>query len=295
MIKSMTAYGRAESLGEKKKIQVEMKSVNNRYFDCTVKIPRLYVCLEEKIKAYVQSKGISRGKLDIYVNIDVLQSEGVSVKLDGAYAGSYISALRELRDRFGLSDDISVMSVARNPEIFNVDRPDEDMESEWLEIKKVLDEAAGNFIAMRCAEGERLKADLLAKKEHLCELAEQVKSFADEAVGNYREKLQARLEQTLAGLDITIDPQRVLTECAIFADKVAVDEELVRLSSHFKAYSDIFGSDEPIGRKLDFLVQEINREINTIGSKANNSDMARLVIEMKCEVEKIREQIQNIE
>jgi len=295
MVRSMTAYGRSEALVGGKEIQVELKSVNNRFFDCSVKIPRLYTCLEEKVKAYIQSWGISRGKIDVFVSVNVIESEGVEVQLDKGYAKAYIEALESLRDEFGLRDDMSLMAIARTPDVFNVKRPDADMESEWENIKGVLDSALDSFIKMREEEGSRLAEDLLSKKAGLMEMAARIKELAAGAVEQYRQKLRARLEQTLEGLDIVIDEARILTECAVFADKVAVDEELVRLGSHFKAYDEIFKSKEPVGRKLDFLIQEINREINTIGSKGNDSEIARLVIDMKCEVEKIREQIQNLE
>lgn len=295
MVRSMTAYGRAEAVKDGKEIRVELKSVNNRYFDCNVKIPRLYACLEEKVKSFIQSKGVSRGKLDVFISVDTIESLGIEIQLDREYAKAYIEGLKTLQTEFNLKDDISVCSVARNPEIFNVKRPDDDMEKEWLTIKSVLDEAVDKFIAMRESEGENLRLDLLDKKAGLAVLAEKVKSLSSVAVEQYRTKLKSRLEQTLEGLNIDIDEARILTECAIFADKVAVDEELVRLGSHFKAFEEIFHSDEPVGRKLDFLIQEINREINTIGSKANDSEIAALVIDMKCTVEKIREQIQNLE
>ena len=295
MIRSMTAYGRAKAQVGGKDITVELRSVNNRYFDCTVKISRLYGFLEERIKSYVKDRGISRGKLDIYVNIDLIDTQGVTVALDEAYTKSYIDALYRLRDDFGLKDDISVMRVASNRDIFAVTKPEEDTESDWNDLCVVLDEALGNFLAMREAEGERLCADLCAKKAALEACVPEIEALSAEDKNSYANKLETRLRQVLEDHELHIEESRILTECAIFADKVAVDEETVRLRSHFKAFDDMLTSEEPIGRKLDFLIQEMNRETNTIGSKCQNAAIARLVVDIKCELEKIREQIQNIE
>ncbi len=295
MIKSMTAYGRATGVASGKNILAEIKSVNSRFFDCNVKIPKMYGFLEEKIKSYIQTNGVTRGKVDVFIGIDVFEDADTQINLDEAYAGNYINALYALRDKYGLRDDISVMTVAQNRDIFTVVKPEEDMEKDWAEVKPVLDAAIAQFCEMRAREGENLKADILAKKEHLVEIAAKVSVLSKNSIEGYKEKLEARLRQTLANLDIELDSARILTECAIFADKVAVDEELVRLSSHFKAMEEIFTSDEPVGRKLDFLLQEINRETNTIGSKGNDLEIASLVVEAKCEIEKIREQIQNLE
>ncbi len=295
MIRSMTAYGRASEVIGGKEILVELKSVNNRYFDCSVKISRAYGFLEEKIKGYLQSHGIARGKVEVYVGIEVLESTATSVAVDKGYAEQYIRALQDLRDSFGLPDDISVMKVAENREVFRVVKAEEDLEKDWEDVSTVLQQAVDAFVAMREREGENLKRDLLEKKQHLMEMAEQVGKRSAECTAGYAAKLEQRLKQVLDTHSIEVDSQRILTECAIFADKVAVDEELVRLGSHFKAFDDILDSDEPVGRKLDFLLQEMNRETNTIGSKASDSDIAHTVVDMKCELEKIREQIQNLE
>ncbi len=295
MIKSMTAYGRASRVIGGKDILVELKSVNNRYFDCSVKISRAYGFMEEKIKSYLQSHGIARGKVEVYVGIDILENADTKIHLDRAYAEQYLQALYELRDVFGLQDDITVMGVAKNHEIFTEIKPEEDMEKDWAEVSEVLGEAVDAFVAMREREGENLKADLLAKKQNLMVMAEQVGKRSAECTAGYAAKLEQRLRQVLDTHSIEVDAGRILTECAIFADKIAVDEELVRLSSHFGAFDEILESNEPVGRKLDFLLQEMNRETNTIGSKASDSDIARTVVDMKCELEKIREQIQNLE
>ncbi|MBQ8510424.1 MAG: YicC family protein [Clostridia bacterium] len=296
MIRSMTAFGRAVSSGtEGKNITVELKSVNNRYLDCTVKISRIYSFLEDRIRQYVQASGISRGKLDVYVGVDIVENVGMTIDIDGALTASYIGALKRLRDEFGLKDDISVMTVAQNRDIFNVRKPEEDTESDWLVIKPVLDEAIAAFLKVRETEGERLKADILTKLNKIESIASRIAACSEADTEAYRAKFEARLKAILADNGVELNPSLVLTECAIYADRVAIDEELVRLSCHFKAFREIFTADEPVGRKLDFLLQEINRETNTIGSKANNAEIASLVVEAKSELEKIREQIQNIE
>ena len=256
MPKSMTAFGRATGSAGGKNYTVEIKSVNNRYLDCSVRLPRAYGFLEEKILGFIKGRGITRGKLDVYVGIEVTGSEGATVELDSAYAEAYVKALRKLRDISGLTDDISVMTVAQNRDLFIVKKPEEDAERDWAELLPVLSEANTR---------------------------------------NYREKLIARLKQTLDGLDIEFDGSRILTECAIFADRTAVDEELVRLKSHFDAFDAAMNSSEPVGRRLDFLLQEMNREVNTTGSKSNDAEIAALVVDAKCALEKIREQIQNLE
>lgn len=295
MIRSMTAYGRSEETVGVKNIKVELKSVNSRYFDCTVKISKLYGFLEEKVKSYIQSKGVSRGKVDVYIGIDILEAVGTEVLLDESYTRSYIEALQKLRDTFGLRDDISVMSVAQNREIFNVIRPEEDMEQDWQDIIPILDNAIIQFNQMRIDEGENLKNDILVKCSKIKDLTVQIKAQSSVGVEAYRLRLETKLRQLLSELDLEFDSTRILTECAIFADKTAIDEELVRLESHFSALDKIIAAKEPVGRKLDFLIQEMNREVNTIGSKANDSHIATLVIDIKSELEKIREQIQNIE
>lgn len=293
MIRSMTGYGRAKKEIGGRNILVEIKSVNNRYLDCTVKLPKLFGFLEEKIKSYVSSKGISRGKIEIFVSIEILEEIGISVGLDTAYATSYIAALRRLSEEFGLPNDITTMSVAANRDIFSVKKADEDMEREWDNVLPVLEEAVAAFIAAREREGANMKADILSKKARVQELAAAIAPLSKEDIKNQYAKLEARIKQLIG--DVSVDEGRLITECALFADKVAIDEELVRLASHFEAFDAIMESDDPVGRKLDFLLQEINRETNTIGSKACDVAIAKLVVEIKSELEKIREQIQNIE
>ena len=295
MIRSMTAYGRAKQQIGGKDILVEIRSVNNRYYDCTVKISRLYGFLEDRVKNYVKDSGISRGKIDIYINIDLLDTAGVEVALDETYTKSYLAALYRLRDTFGLKDDISVMRVASNKDIFAVTKPEEDTEGDWNDLRVVLDEALSSFTSMREAEGQRLADDILEKKNRIASLVPEIEALSKEDTQGYFEKLEARLRQVLEDHKVTADEGRILTECAIFADKIAVDEETVRLRSHFKAFDEMLLAEEPIGRKLDFLIQEMNRETNTIGSKCGDLRISKLVIDMKNEIEKIREQIQNIE
>ena len=295
MVKSMTAFGRAKHEGEKKDITVEIKSVNSRFFDCTVKMPRAYSFLEERIKAYIQKNAISRAKVDVYITVESHSSLTGQISIDRDYAESYINALRTLSSEFSITDDISVSLVARNSDVFTYVKEEEDIEAEWEILKGVLDEAISGYVSMRCEEGERIKADITAKIEAVRAYAAEVSEISRVDTVGYRDKLEARIRQILSDNSVVIDENRILTECAIFADKIAIDEELVRLSSHFDAFYEIIGSGEPSGRKLDFLMQELNRETNTIGSKANNARIARIVVNMKGELEKIREQIQNVE
>lgn len=297
MANSMTAFGRAKALSAdgSKNITCEIKSVNSRYLDCTVKIARTYSYLEEKVKAYLTQKGITRGKVEIYIGVEVIEQKGIETALDSAAAASYIGALCRLRDEFGLPDDITVMRVAQNRELFTVVRPDEDAEQDWQDVLSVLDPAIDSFLERRAAEGERMVADVSGKIEYIREIVKKISELSKADIQGYSQKLTERIKKLLSDFDVEMAEQRILTEAAIFADKAAIDEEMVRLESHFKTFYEIVGSPEPAGRKLDFLLQEMNREINTTGSKANNSEIAHLVVDVKAELEKIREQIQNIE
>ena len=295
MFRSMTAFGRARETVGGKDITAEIKSVNNRYFDCTVKISRLYSFLEDKIKQYLQTKGISRGKVEVFVSVDLLEQDGIEINLDTAYAKSYIDALYKLRDTFDLKDDITVSRVAANKDIFNVKKPEDDIEKDWADIKAVLDKALDTFIERRETEGENLYRNIVEKIDNIKGYLVKIEENSKSDINGYAKKLEERILKFLNDNSIQIDEQRILTEVAVFADKVAIDEELVRLNSHFDAFEDIVKANEPAGRKLDFLLQEMNRETNTIGSNASNSDTAHLVVYIKIELEKIREQIQNIE
>ncbi|MBR0302272.1 MAG: YicC family protein, partial [Clostridia bacterium] len=263
--------------------------------DCTVKLPRMFSYLEEKVKAYIGERGVTRGKVEVYIGVDVIEQTGYTISLDRAVAESYIKALYDLRDTFGLPDDISTMSVAANREIFTTERPDDDAERDWADVKGALSEALDMFLEAREREGANLEADILKKAEIIKGHAARIAELSAEDISGYGPKLTERIKKLLTDFDVEIAEQRILTEAAIFADKAAIDEELVRLDSHFKAMNDIIAKPEPAGRKLDFLLQEMNRETNTIGSKANNSEIAHIVVDIKTELEKIREQIQNIE
>ena len=295
MVRSMTGFGRCRETVNGLDVTAELRAVNSRYFDCSVKISRAYSYLEDRIKPYLQSKGISRGKVDVWIGVEVLDSGSVDIVPDEGYLRGYLDALYLLRDRYGLRDDISVMTVARNPEVFLVKKPEEDIERDWAIVSAVLEKATEAFLAAREREGESLASDLREKMEQIKGTVDEIEHLSAADVASYRERLATRIREALADNQITPDESRLLTECAIHADKVAVDEELVRLRTHFAAFEEILSSGEPIGRKLDFLMQEMNREINTTGSKCNDAKIAHLVVDVKCVFEKIREQIQNLE
>ncbi len=295
MFRSMTAYGRAALLSENCEITVELKSVNSKFLDLSVKAPRTLSPLEARIKSAVTAHPISRGRVDVFINYAKTSSSGTTLMLDAAYAEGYIAALRELRDKFGLTDDISVMTVAQNRDVFTVREVGEDLDAVWAELLPVIDEACREFVDERLREGENLRRDILAKISHLRELTDKIEEISKGEIESARDRIKQRLIAVLADNRITVDENRILTECAIWADKIAIDEELVRLRSHFAALESMAELDIPVGRKFDFQLQESSREINTIGSKCQNAEIAKLVVEMKNESEKIREQIQNIE
>ena len=294
MIRRMTAFGRAAGKAPGRDIIVEIKSVNNRFFDCQVKLPRLFSFLEDKVKKQIAARGISRGKVDVYITIDVTDTAGIEVELDKTYARSYLAALKKLSEEFDLPCDITTMRVAQNRDIFAVKRAEEDAEAEWQALLPTLNQALDAFIEARNTEGENMRKDICEKKANVKALAEKIAPLSKRDVENQYAKIKERIA-ALVGDSVQLDESKLITECAVFADKIAVDEEIVRLSSHFTAFDSILESNEPVGRKLDFLLQEINRETNTIGSKACDIDIARIVVDMKSELEKIREQIQNIE
>ena len=295
MIRSMTAFGRARRTVDGRDITVEIKSVNNRFLDCSARLPRAYSFLEEKIKPRLVEAGINRGKVDVFVNIELVGESELNIGLNAEYAAGYIAALRQLSERFGLADDISVMTVARNSDVFTVSKRESDVERDARAFGEVLGEAIEVFIAGREREGANLAADLGRKLDSVGEIVGEIEKLSQADTEGYRVKLEERLKTMLSDNKITFDESRILTECAIFADRISIDEELVRLRSHLTGFTDTMRSGEPVGRRLDFLVQEINREINTIGSKCSNAQIAALVVDAKCEVEKMREQIQNIE
>ncbi len=295
MICSMTGFGRCRETVDGLDITAEIKSVNSRFLECSAKLTRGYAYLEERIKPYLTSRGLSRGKVDVWIGIEVLDSQNTEITVDEGYLRGYLDALATLRDGYGLSDDISVMQVARNPEVFRVKKPEEDIERDWERVRTVLEKAVDRFLEARAREGERLASDLMGKIEEIRRAVDEIERLSADDIAHYRDKLAERIRDALADNQITPDETRLLTECAIHADRVAVDEELVRLRSHFDAFFEILSGNEPVGRRLDFLMQEMNREINTTGSKCNDAAIARLVVDVKCLLEKIREQIQNLE
>ena len=292
MVKSMTGYGRAEDTLNGCTITVELRSVNNRYLDCNVRMPRLYLFAEETIKSRVQNT-ISRGKVDVFVTLDSTGGEQVQVSVNQPLADGYYAALTQLAERYGLSKDISVSLLSRFPDVLLAEKAEEDVEQRAQDICSVLDRALADFDQMRTREGARLETDVLSRAARIEELVGKVEERSPQTVAEYRAKLEARMNEVLANTQL--DPARILTEAAIFADKVAVDEETVRLRSHIGQLRHMLEQGGATGRKLDFLIQEFNREANTIGSKCSDIDIARHVVDIKAEIEKIREQVQNIE
>ncbi|MEA4993459.1 MAG: YicC/YloC family endoribonuclease [Oscillibacter sp.] len=292
MIKSMTGYGRARKTLENRDITVEVRSVNNRYLDCTVKLPRAYVFAEDAVRKHVQ-QAVSRGKVDILFSIDSTGADTAKVTVDRGLAESYAAALRDLAELCGTEANIYPETLARFPDVLNVTKAEEDLDALGADICLVLDEALSAYNTMRALEGEKLAADIGGRLDAIEALTTRVEERSPETVAEYRRKLTARMEEVLQSA--SIDPQRILTEAAIYSDKVAVDEETVRLRSHLSQLREMLGSDEPMGRKMDFLIQEVNRESNTIGSKCCDVSIAQVAVDLKAEVEKIREQVQNVE
>ena len=253
MFKSMTAFGRERADVGGKDITVEIKSVNNRYFDCSVKLPHIYTSLEQRIKQRLSEKGISRGKVDVGVFVDFAEATDTEILVNKEYAQRYITALRRLKEEFGLSGDITVMEVARDREVFSIKKPEGDMESEWLDLCSVLDVAIERFIEARRSEGERIERDLCAKIEGIRARVDKIEEASGDDIGGYKSRLEEKLRAALADNNITMDENRILTECAIYADRAAIDEEIVRLKSHFDAFYGYVAKDEPVGRSLDFL------------------------------------------
>ncbi|MGN0171379.1 MAG: YicC/YloC family endoribonuclease [Acutalibacteraceae bacterium] len=292
MIRSMTGYGRAEQTIDGMDIIFEIKSVNHRYFEYSSRLPRTYGFLDDKLKSHLQ-KSVSRGKVDVYLYIETVDAPGSSVTVNHALVKAYLEAFAELKNTYGLRDDVSVMSLSRNPDILTVHKNAEDEEAIWQAVRTVADEAIARFVAMRETEGEKMREDILSRRAFLLDAVRKVEERSPQTVAEHMEKVSARMRELLDGA--AVDEQRLLTEAALFADKIAVAEETVRLKSHLDQLEQLLSGSEAVGRKLDFLVQEINRETNTIGSKASDITIARTVVDMKAEIEKIREQIQNIE
>ena len=292
MVKSMTGYGRAVETVNGREFTVELRSVNNRYLDCSVKLPRSLSFAEDAVKQAVKAT-ISRGKVDVFISVRSEGAEDVKVSLNEAMVQGYLAAMGQLVSQYGVRDDISVSVLSRMPEVFTVDRAEVDEEQLQADLMQAAGKALQNFDAMRTAEGKALENDLRSRGSTILELVAQVEAGSGQTVADYRTRLENKLKEVLA--NTAIDESRILTEAAIFADKVAVDEETVRLRSHLEQMDNMLTTGGPIGRKLDFLLQEMNREANTIGSKCSDVRLARLVVEIKAELEKIREQTQNIE
>ena len=292
VVKSMTGYGRAVETVNGREFTVEVRSVNNRYLDCSVKLPRLLSFAEDAVKQAVKAS-VSRGKVDVYVSQRSEEAADVQVKLNSALAASYVNAMRQMAEELKIREDISVALVSGMSEVFTVDKPQVDEEQLQSDLLEVVNKALSNYDAMRSREGQALKNDLSSRGNTIRELVQQVEEGNAQTVIDYRTRLYNKLKEVLE--NTAIDESRILTEAAIFADKVAVDEETVRLRSHLEQMDSMLASGGPIGRKLDFLLQEMNREANTIGSKCTDLRLARVVVDIKAELEKIREQTQNIE
>lgn len=292
MIKSMTGYGRAVETVNGREFTVEVRSVNNRYLDCSVRLPRMLSFAEDGVKQRIKN-AVSRGKVEMFVSIHAEAGEEVTVSLNKTVVEGYLAAMQQMVEQYGVKDEITTASLSRMPDVFTVDKPQVDEEQLMQDLMSVVDQALQNYNAMRTTEGAALDADLRSRGETILDLVAQVEQGNGQTVIDYRARLEAKLREVLA--NTAIDESRILTEAAIFADKVAVDEETVRLRSHMSQLGSMVNGASPIGRKMDFLIQEFNRETNTIGSKCQNSDIAHIVVDIKSEIEKIREQIQNIE
>jgi len=292
LVKSMTGYGRAVETVGGREFTVELRSVNNRYLDCTVKLPRSLSFAEDAVKQAVKNT-ISRGKVDVFISVHSEGAADVKVSLNAAMVEGYLSAMKQMVADYGVQDDISVSVISRMPEVFSVEKPEVDEEQLRSDLMSVVDKALAGYDAMRAAEGKALENDLRSRGNTILELVSQVEAGNGQTVIDYRTRLENKLREVLA--NTAIEESRILTEAAIFADKVAVDEETVRLRSHLEQMDTMLTSGGAIGRKLDFLLQEMNRETNTIGSKCTDVRLARIVVDIKAELEKIREQTQNIE
>lgn len=298
MVKSMTGYGRGEETAQGTTVTVELRAVNNRYLDCTVKMPRTYIFAEDALKELVQSK-VSRGKVDVFVNVAHEGGDDVTVTVNESLARAYVRAMLQL-ERLGAEEgnrtilsDYKTADLARFPDVLTVEKKEEDQDQVKALLLAALDRALDDFNTMRAREGEKLKADILGRADTIESLTSKVEQRSPETVKEYRNRLEVKMQEVLQNTQI--DESRLLTEAAIFADKVAVDEETVRLHSHLSQLRELLGKGGAVGRKLDFLIQEFNREANTIGSKCSDIQIARIVVDIKAEIEKIREQVQNIE
>ena len=292
MIKSMTGYGSAKGTVESLNITIELKSVNNRYLDASVRLPRNFLFAEDTVKSVVQ-KHISRGKVDVFVSVDSSSSSDLTVKVNEALLKGYIDAIAHISEEYGLHNDLSALSASRFPEVLSVEKKELDADAISAGISEIAERALADFDQMRLREGEKLRDDVLSKLNTIESLVSQIEQESPRTVADYRARLEAKMNEVLGSSGI--EESRILTEAAIFADHIAVDEETVRLRSHMSQLRQMINGSSPTGRKIDFLIQEFNREANTIGSKCQSSDIAHVVVDLKAEIEKIREQIQNIE
>ena len=294
MVKSMTGFGRCETVIDGREITVEIKSVNHRYFEFNCRTPRGYSFLDDKLKAYVNSR-VSRGKVDVYVSIGASEDTAAEVTVNHQLVSGYLNAMKEISETYSVPNDVTVVALSRFPDVFTVHKAPEDEEKLTADVLTALAQATDAFVAMRETEGEKLREDILSRAETILGIVGEIEERSPQTVKEYEERLLERIRQTLDAFSAEIDEQRVLTEVAVFADKVAVAEETVRLRSHFEQLRSFLDRDEPVGRKIDFIIQEMNREANTIGSKVQDAVLAHKVGDIKSEIEKIREQVQNIE
>lgn len=291
-MKSMTGYGRARMECHGRTITVEMKAVNHRYFDCTVKVPRQYGFLEDVVKKEASAR-IARGKVEIFITIEIQTNDDIAVKVNYPLAEQYLTALQSLSERYHLTNDITVSQLAALPDVIGSERIEQDSETLKQDVSAVFQSAYDEFYKMRAREGRRMAEDIYTRCAKIEAIINEIEKRSPDRVKEYQERLLRRIQEVLE--DTSIEPARMVEEAAIYADKVAVDEETVRLRSHLHQLDKMLHETQSIGRKLDFLVQEMNREANTIGSKSNDTAMAHMVVDLKSEIEKIREQVQNVE
>ena len=294
MVKSMTGFGRCETEINGRAITVEIKSVNHRYFEFSCRVTRGYSFLEDKLKTFVNSR-VARGKIDMFVSVGASDDVPCEVTVNHSLVSGYLTAMKEISDAYGIENDASVVSISRFPDVFTVNKAAVDEEQLTADVLSAAGQALDSFMAMRVAEGQRMKADILGRAQTILDIISEIEERSPQTVTEYETRLLDRIRQTLENLSVEVDEQRILTEVAVFADKVAVAEETVRLRSHFDQLSEFLERDEPVGRKIDFIIQEMNREANTIGSKVQDAVLAHKVVDIKSEIEKIREQVQNIE
>lgn len=294
MVRSMTGFGRSEQKIDGRDITVEIKSVNHRYFEFSCRSPKGYGFIDEKLKSFVNSR-VSRGKVEVFVTIGAGEDTSTEVTVNHQLVAGYISAMKDISEVYGIENDISVMSLSRFPDVFTIHKAPEDEEKIIADVLEAAAPALDTFIAMREAEGERMRADILARAEKILDIVSEIEKRSPETVREYENRLRERICRTLESFSVELDEQRILTEVALFSDKIDVAEETVRLRSHFVQLRGFLDGDQPTGRKIDFIIQEMNREANTIGSKVTDAELAHKVVEIKGELEKIREQIQNIE